>query len=55
MIQSLESLETEIGFLNYYLGTNLTILNNIYKTDPEIDCISFNTDWTPYAKNEIKK
>ena len=51
MIEGLSSLDTTIGSggLRYFRGDNIKVLTDIIKHDPEIDCVGFNRDWTPYA------
>ena len=47
-----ESLE-ELDFMNYYYTDNeLSILDDLYKKF-KFDVISYNKDYTPYAKKEI--
>lgn len=52
MIESLEDLETNIkkqgGKLLLFYGNNTSIIKNLIK-ELDIDCISFNIDYSPYA------
>ena len=50
MIESLKDLEKEIGFMNYYMGKQDDIIENLIKNDSDIQCVAINRDWTPYAR-----
>lgn len=53
MIESLQDLNKEIreknGKMYFFEGDNLTVLKTLHKSD-KIESISFNIDYTPYAK-----
>jgi deoxyribodipyrimidine photo-lyase len=51
MLESLADLKKELPLLRFYYGDETTVIKSIIKSIPTITAISFNRDYTPFARN----